>query len=410
MKRFSRRDILALSSQTFFLSLIAGCGNVNSTPIPTVSTRATPTPNIVNPAPTSVSTRMPTVQTPSPVDLDAKIGQMLMLGFRGLDLKPEDAIVADIRERNLGAVVLFQYDGALKSFTRNIQSPAQLNVLNASLQAYAQTPLLIGIDQEGGLISRLTEENGFPPTQSQKFYGVKNDPILTRAAAKAEGQVLKNAGINLNLAPVVDLDLNPRNPIIGKYERSFSDDPKIVAAHALTAIQGYHAQGILTTLKHFPGHGSSSSDSHHGFVDVTQTWQDIEIEPYRNLITAGLADTIMTAHIFNANLDPKYPATLSQNIITGILREQLKYDGVVISDDMQMGAIRNDYGFEQAVELALNAGVDMLAIANNLVYDPDIGARAVSIIKQLVQAGKISKQRIEESYQRIMQLKTRLNH
>lgn len=346
--------------------------------------------------------------TPTVPDLDAKIGQMLMLGFRGFELKADDPIVQDIRERNLGAVVLFQYDSALKNFTRNIQSPAQLQELNASLQEYARTPLLISIDQEGGIISRLKPENGFPETQSEKFYGAQNNPHLTRAAAEAEGKLVRELGINLNLAPVVDLDLNPNNPVIGKNERSFSADPKIVTANGLAEIEGYHSQSILTTLKHFPGHGSSTSDSHLGFVDVTNTWQEIELEPYRNIIHAGLADSIMTAHIFNANLDAQYPATLSKKIITGILREQLNYDGVVITDDMQMGAIRQYYGFEQAVELAIDAGVDILAFANNLVYEPDVAIRAVNIIKQLVHDRKISEQRVDESYQRIMRLKARL--
>lgn len=405
---FSRRELLVLSGQALLVSFIAGCSSPNPTPValnPTPNPTQTP-----NPVPTLVRatpTTMPTLSTSS-VSLDAKIGQMLMLGFRGLELKPDDPIVADLRERNLGAVVLFTYDGALKSWTRNIQSPAQLKALNASLQQYAQTPLLISLDQEGGIISRLTTDNGFPATQSEQFYGTKNDVKATQSAAQAEGQVLRDAGINLNLAPVVDVNVNPNNPIIAKYERSFSADPKIVSANAAAEIEGYHAQDILTTLKHFPGHGSSTGDSHQGFVDVTQTWQDLELDPYRNLIQAGLADAVMTAHIFNANLDPQYPATLSKKIITGILRQQLGYDGVVITDDMQMGAIRQYYGFEQAVELAVDAGVDILAIANNLVYEPDAGIRAIAIIKQLVKDGKIPEQRIDESYQRIMRLKARL--
>lgn len=346
--------------------------------------------------------------TPNEITLDAKIGQMLLLGFRGYELQADDAIVRDIRERNLGAVVLFSYDGELKKFERNIASPAQTQALNASLQAYAQTPLLITIDQEGGMVSRLAERFGFPPTQSQEFYGAKNDAALTRAAVEAEGKILRDLGINLNLAPVVDVNLNPHSPAIGKNQRSFSADPRIVTAHARATIEGYHSQNVLTTLKHFPGHGSATSDSHLGFVDVTTTWQALELEPYRELIRAGLADAIMTAHIFNANLDAQYPATLSQKIITGILRQHLGYDGVVMSDDMQMGAISRYYGFEQALELAIHAGVDMLALANNLAYDPTIGARAFGVIKQLVSDGKISEQRIDESYQRIMRLKARL--
>lgn len=333
-----------------------------------------------------------------------------MVGFRGLELNDQMPIVADIRERHLGGVVLFNYDVGEKSFRRNIESAAQLKALNTSLQSLAPTPLLISIDQEGGVVSRLQERYGFPATESQQYYGTLDDLKATRAAAETEGKILHEMGINLNLAPVVDVNVNPSSPAIGAIERSFSADPKIVTAQATAEIEGYHAQGILCTLKHFPGHGSAKSDSHLGFVDVTETWQASELEPYRNLIKAGLADAIMTAHIFSSKLDPQYPATLSQKIITGILREQLGYDGVVISDDMQMGAIRQFYGFEQAVELAIHAGVDILAIANNSIYDADVGARTINIVSQLVRDGKISPERIEQSYQRIQRLKARLQN
>lgn len=399
-KLVTRRKALALGGQALALALV-GCANaVATTPL---------APTTANPRETA--TRLPTAPTPTmqTTDLDTKIGQMVMLGFRGLEIKPDDPIAADLRARHLGSVVLFQYDMNLLDHTRNIQSPAQLRALNASLQQYAPTPLLIAIDQEGGIISRLKESDGFPATRSQQYYGALNQPEVTRAAAEAEGKILRDMGINLNLAPVVDVNVNPNNPVIAKYERSFSADPQIVTAHALAEIDGYHAQHILTTLKHFPGHGSSTADSHQGLVDVTQTWSEMELEPYQKIIAAGKADAIMTAHIFNAKLDDQYPATLSHKIITGILRERLGYDGVVISDDMQMGAIRQYYGFEQALELAINAGVDLIAIANNLVYDPNAGAQTINTIKQLVQLGKISIERIDEAYTRIMKLKARIN-
>lgn len=342
------------------------------------------------------------------MDLDTQIGQMVMLGFRGLTVNDDSPIVREIVERKLGSVVLFQYDMNLFDHTRNVQSPAQLKALNAALQKYAPTPLLIAIDQEGGIISRLKESDGFPATKSQAYYGALNQPDVTRAAAEAEGQVLRDMGINLNLAPVVDVNVNPDNPVIARHERSFSADPQVVTQNALAAIDGYHAQNILTTLKHFPGHGSSKQDTHQGLTDVTDTWSEMELEPYKNIIAAGKADAIMTAHIFNQKLDAQYPATLSHKIITGILRERLGYDGVVISDDIQMGAIRQYYGFEQAIELAINAGVDILAVGNNLFYDEHAGARAITAIKQAVELGKIPVERIEESYARIMKLKARL--
>ena len=174
-------------------------------------------------------------------------------------------------------------------------------------------------------------------------------------------------------------------------------------------IGAHHDYGVLTTLKHFPGHGSSTGDSHQGFVDVTNTWSEIELRPFGNIIQAGMCDVVMTAHIFNANLDAGYPATLSKPTITGLLREQLGWDGVVITDDMGMGAITQYYGFETAAELAVEAGADILAYANNsTVYDPTIPARAFQVIKGMVESGAIKESRIDQSYRRIMQLKERL--
>jgi len=218
--------------------------------------------------------------------------------------------------------------------------------------------------------------------------------------------IAKSPGV---YAPVADVNVNPDNPIIGRYERSFSADPDIVTAHSLEVIEAHHEMGVLTTLKHFPGHGSSTGDSHLGFVDVTDTWAPVELEPFGNIIAAGQADVVMTAHIYNANLDPNYPATLSHSTITGLLREQLGWDGVVVTDDMGMGSITQYYGFDLAIALAIGAGADILAYANNSsVFDPTIPARAFAVIKGLVEQGVITESRIDQSYQRITQLKERL--
>jgi beta-N-acetylhexosaminidase len=164
----------------------------------------------------------------------------------------------------------------------------------------------------------------------------------------------------------------------------------------------------LCCPKHFPGHGSSTSDSHFGLVDVSETWTRAELQPYDDLIRAGLADSIMTAHVFNARLDPDYAATLSAATLTGLLRGELGYDGVIISDDMQMGAIRRHYGFEEAVLAAVDAGVDILAIANNSIFAEDAASRTVEILRRAVEQGRISRARIEQSYGRIQRLKGRL--
>jgi beta-N-acetylhexosaminidase len=209
---------------------------------------------------------------------------------------------------------------------------------------------------------------------------------------------------------VVDCDVNPRNPVIGGLERSFSSCPQTVARHALEAIRAHCNHGVISVLKHFPGHGSSSQDSHEGFVDVTRTWSTLELEPYETIISTGLCEAVMTAHIFNARLDPRFPATLSHSIVTGILRRKLGYDGVVFSDDMQMKAISDHYGLETAVGLAIEAGVDVLLFGNNLAFDEDLVPNLLETLKGLVSRGHVRRERIHESFQRIMKLKEPLFH
>ena len=344
------------------------------------------------------------------LSLDVKIGQMIMIGFRGLSVTDDHPAVRDLREFHVGSIVFFAYDVANNVPVFNIESPEQVRKLTRSLQGFATSPLLISIDQEGGKVNRLIPDQGFPPSVSAAYLGALNDLSTTRRYAELTGKTLSEIGINLNLAPDVDLIINPNNPIIAQRERSYSSDPAVVTAHAKEVINGHHKYGVLCTLKHFPGHGSSSHDSHLGFVDVTASWKEQELQPYSNMINAGLCDTVMTAHIYNANLDPEFPATLSKQIITGILRQRLRYDGVIISDDMQMKAISEYYGLETAVHHAIDAGVDIISFANNSVNNPDIVARVMEIIKHLVKSGAISEARIDESYTRIRSLKARMIH
>ena len=339
-------------------------------------------------------------------ELDVKIGQMLMIGFRGLEVTQSHPIVQDIRNRQIGGVIIFDHDVPTSTPLRNIQSPVQVKALTASLQNSSSIPLLIAIDQEGGRVNRLKREFGFPPTVSAQYLGSINNLDTTRKYSEIIAATLAEAGINLNFTPVVDLNTNSDNPILGKLERSFSADPNIVTRHALEVIKTHRRHGILSTIKHFPGHGSSRNDSHKGFVDVTNTWSDSELTPFLKIVKTGETNVVMTAHIFNAKLDPSHPATLSSPIITGILRNKLKYDGVVVSDDMQMEAISVNYSLETAIELAIQAGVDILVFANNSVYEEDIAERAVGIIKKLVLKGNISRERIDQSYRRILHLKS----
>lgn len=324
---------------------------------------------------------------------------MLMVGFAGTVLEAGSPFAAAVES---GRVVNTVH------FARNVASPGQLAALDASLQALSPVPMLIATDQEGGQVARLRPAQGFPAAVSAAELAALNNLDITRQRGATTARALAAAGINLNLAPVVDLNANPSNPVIGAIGRSFSASPGVVTDQALAFIAGHHDNGVLCTLKHFPGHGSSTADSHLGFVDVTETWSEVELEPFRRIIAAGQADAIMTAHIFNANLDPDLPATLSHATIEGVLRGDLGYDGVVITDDMQMGAISQYYGFEAALELAINAGADIIAIANMLAYDASAAPSAFTAILNAVNAGRIPTARIDQSYQRILKLKAKL--
>ncbi len=344
--------------------------------------------------------------------LDEKIGQMLMLGFRGESIEPGSSIEEDIRLRNIGGIVLYDRDVALKSWDRNIKSPEQLKKLTAQAKALATTPLLIAIDQEGGKVNRLKEKYGFAPTKSAAEMGKMSEADLLAEAGQT-AQTLVDNGINMNLAPVVDVNVNPQSPAIGKIDRSFSDDSQIVAERAANFIDAHHEHHLLTVLKHFPGHGSATSDSHLDFVDVTKTWTEDELVPYQELIREGKVDAVMTAHVFH-KLDGTLPATLSPEIIPQLLRKRLGFDGVVIADDLQMNGIAKlewngrPIDLETTIRLAIGADVDILLFANNLSYDPEVGKKAVKIIHQLVKENFIQESRIDRSYARIVKLKEKL--
>jgi beta-N-acetylhexosaminidase len=337
--------------------------------------------------------------------LSIKIGQMLMIGFRGLDADDEPRLAADIRDRGIGGVVLFDYDVPSKSPVRNIDNQEQVARLTSGLQALAEIPLFIAIDQEGGMVSRLKPARGFPPSPTAAHLGSLDNRDSTLFAALRTGALLKQLHINMNLAPDVDLNSNPDNPVIGKLDRSFSPDPAVVSRQARLMVEGYHENGIIAVLKHFPGHGSSATDTHQGFTDITDTWSPKELDPYRVLLESGYRDAVMTAHVFHRGLDSSYPATLSKAVVTGKLRKKLGFRGVVISDDLQMKAISDHYGLETAISQCLDAGVDILLFANNSVYDPAIAEKSAAIIRSLVDRGIVSKNRIDMSYRRIMDLK-----
>lgn len=331
-----------------------------------------------------------------------------MRGFRGLAVDGSDAVVTDLSQRGLAGVVLFDIDGPSGSRQRNIASLAQVRGLTAALRAAAPgPPPLLAVDQEGGQVCRLKERHGFPPMPSARQLG-DGDVAATGRAAAELAETLALAGINMNLAPVVDVDVHDDNPIIGAKARSFSADPEAVAAHAAAFVRAHRARGLLTCLKHFPGHGSSRGDSHVGFTDVTRTWSRRELVPYERLLAEGLVDAVMTAHVFNASLDEQLPATLSAATVNGLLRGDLGFDGVVVSDDLGMGAIAKEYGFEEAVARCLGAGVDLLAVANQTEYDDGVTERVADLIVGLVEARQLDEVRVDEAAERVARLRARL--
>ena len=341
--------------------------------------------------------------------LRTEIAQMLMVGFRGTTLTKENHIYNDIKELKIGGVILFEYDAPSRKRPRNITSRSQLKKLCSDLQALNDEKLLIAIDQEGGKVSRLKEKYGFPTFAGAKQMAASGSTDSTAYWSNLTAKTLKQLGINLNFAPCTDVDVNPDCPIIGKLGRSFSSSPEEVARHAKAWISAHKKQGVLSCIKHFPGHGSSDSDTHLGIADVSDTWSDKELIPYRRLIKDNVVDLVMTSHVYNSKLDKDWPATLSEKVINGHLRKRLGFKGVVVTDDLAMGAMMQEYSFDTILTRAILAGADILCLSNNGdTYDPEIAAKAIDIITEKVKDGTIPEKRIHESYDRIMALKKSL--
>ena len=321
-----------------------------------------------------------------------------MVGFRGLSIGPKDPITSAL-EAGLGGVILFERDRVKP--TRNITSPAQLKALTASLRAASGATLLVAIDQEGGRVSRLQPARGFPASRSQAEVGATGDPNEAYESGRSMAATMSSVGIDLDLAPVVDVNVNRENPAIGALGRSFSADPAVVATMAEAEIRGLHEIGIRATVKHFPGLGSASANTDFDHVDVTGTWSDAELEPYRTLIAAGLPDAVMTGHIVNDTLDPGVPASLSVATVDGLLRGQLGWAGVVVTDDLGAEAIAGRYERDEAVALALEAGNDLLLFANQTVYVADLATELIETIAGHVESGRVSEARLDASIERL---------
>ncbi len=338
--------------------------------------------------------------------IDTLIGQMLMFGFRGAYPQDCQQIRRDIQDYGPGGIWLTDNNSPLGQTIGNIASPIQLKNLIADLQAVSKIPLFVAIDAEGGAVIRLKEQYGFPATQSARSLGEKNDPVYTESCYAAVARNLKGLGINFNFAPVADLNLAPQNPALGAKGRCFSADPAVVTNHARATVSAHRRQGILTCLKHFPGHGSAQEDSHLGMVDITQSWTEQELLPFKTLIGEGLTDAVLVAHVMHWKFDPEFPASLSRAMVTGMLREKLDFNGLVISDDLNMGAIRNYFKPRELLARALNAGTDVLVFSNLHPYNPNLIAETVGLIKELLDEGRVSEKQILDANSRIQNAKS----
>jgi beta-N-acetylhexosaminidase len=401
----SRRDLLRSAMLGGVAVFLAACGSSQS-PAPSSARRATASPS---PAPSpSTTPSPPTSAAPTPtlaptVDLAHKVAGLMVVGFRGSDLTDAPWVRAALADSGLGGVILFDRD-QLTGGSRNVLSPAQVKRLTRSLRAAAPgRGIIVSVDQEGGVVTRLGPTHGFPAVASEATIG-RGSASGARTWADGIAATLAANGFDLNFAPVVDLDVNPASPAIGALDRSFSADPDVVVARATIEIDAHRAAGVRTTLKHFPGIGSSTTNTDFGVADVTKTWTRTELEPFRRLIAAGEVDLVMAGHVVNGQLDAAHPASLSKAVVTDLLRGELGWGGIVVTDDLQATAITKAFGRDEAVLLALEAGNDLLLFANQQLYDPKLVARVVRVVSAAVASGRIPETRIAEAYDRVQAL------
>ncbi|MDQ0256647.1 beta-N-acetylhexosaminidase [Evansella vedderi] len=332
--------------------------------------------------------------------LRKEIGQMMVFGFKGdhpanISKEMEELIV----NHHVGGIILFG---------RNIGTPEEILTLTTKLQKLAkesghEKPLLICIDQENGVVRRLGEGTTVFP--GAMLLGATRNPENAYVTGVATGKELKALGINWNLAPIVDVNNNPENPVIGV--RSFGENPDMVAQFGKASMKGMQEAGIITALKHFPGHGDTNVDSHLALPTIKHSMErleEVELVPFRACIEEG-ADVVMTSHVYFPAIEERegVPATLSHGVITGLLREKLGYDGVITTDCMEMNAIADTVGTANGAVEAVKAGVDLVMIS----HMPNLQHDAIEAIVQAVEGGGLDEQRVHESAQRINKLKDR---
>lgn len=316
-------------------------------------------------------------------ELEQRAARLLTVGFPGTQLC---GALEELLDRGVGGVVLF---------ARNIDTPEQVASLVADIKRRAGRPLFVSVDQEGGAVRRL--RRGFTWVPPMRALGEANDPALAEQVGYLLGSELRAVGIDVDYAPVLDVDTNPDNPVIG--QRSFSRDPHVVARLGVALARGLEAAGVASCGKHFPGHGDTSQDSHRELPrlphDLSRL-EAVELVPFRAAIAAGMP-SLMTAHVVFEALDSEYPATMSSRVLNGMLRGTLGYRGLVVTDDLEMKAIADHYGYEEAAIRGLEAGVDAFLCC----HTASVAHRIIDGLAQAVASGRVSAERLTEAAERV---------
>ena len=326
------------------------------------------------------------------MSLDEKIGQLIIAGLDGTEVTEQTRTLIDTY--HIGGFIFFK---------PNLENPEQSRQLVNDLKALNtdnDIPLFLAVDQEGGTVTRLP---GLEQMKTNGEIGSSYEADFSYETGKLLAAQLKAFGMQVNFAPSVDVNSNPNNPVIGN--RAFGSDPDVVSEHGVQMMKGMQDENIITSVKHFPGHGDTNEDSHETLPIIEKTQEElaeVELTPFEETIEAG-ADMVMIAHILLPKLDTSHPATLSKEVVTDLLRKEMEYDGVVVTDDMTMGAIVNDYGLDEASVTAVKAGVDIILMAHG---DENV-QKTFAALKDTVENGDITEERIEESVQRILLLKNK---
>jgi len=346
-----------------------------------------------------VAALSPAAFASAPLTLRQKAARMLLMGFIGDNTATDGAaaIAGHLEEGRIGGVLFLRH---------NVRSREGVEGLTRQFGAIAPDAWM-AVDQEGGAVQRLSSDLGYSPIPRAYVISEEQSVDEARLLYSEAAAEFRAAGFNLNLAPVADVQ-DDENGVIGRWGRGYGVDGERIADYAGAFIEAFESEGAACAIKHFPGHGRSSGDSHHGFVDISESWSDAELDPFRRLIDAGQAHLIMGGHLTHTGLDPAgNPVTFSHPILTDLLRGQMGYQGALVTDDLDMGAIRENYNQREAVIRSIQAGNDMIMMSNSAEPDPNLPVRFADWIEDAIAAGELTEARIDESVARLTALRQR---